>query len=72
MLYLSIDGELRDLDPITGATNLIGPTPSASGLEVFPARLFPVTTVVSTIPPVGLSLLIGLMMKVGVRGARGF
>ena len=34
VLYLSIDSELRDLDPLTGATNLMGPTPSTSGLEV--------------------------------------
>jgi len=69
VLYLSIDGELLSLDPVTGATTLIGPTPSTSGLEVVSACFPPLTTAVPTLTPWAYVALVILLATVAA-GAR--
>ncbi len=65
-LYLSIDSQLVTLDPATGATTLLGPTPATSGLEVVGpcASLSPVA-----VPAAGpwalLALVLGLTAGAG-------
>jgi hypothetical protein len=63
ILYASIDGQLVSLDPMTGATTVLGPTPAVSGLEVTgPCTATPPTYVIPTTGPFGVLLLIAALL----------
>ncbi len=72
-LYLSIDGELRALDPSTGASSLIGPTPSTSGLEVVSACGPPPPVAVPALSsrgPAALALIFAMVVAGATLGRR--
>lgn len=74
ILYASINGQLATLDPQTGATTILGPTPAHSGLEVTKpcGPPGPSTIQVPSTNEWGLIALGAALLSIGLLGRRSW